>query len=86
MDSLITQAQTALKSNIVPNSTIVAIGAEFVYFNWHVQLPIVKQECGWTYTQNKNCNKIFGREDCVCLPGDKKSYVYRTIKYIKGLW
>jgi hypothetical protein len=83
MDSLITQAQTALQSNIVPNSTIVAIGAEFVYFMSHVQLPIAKQECGWTYKQRRGCNGLFG---CTCVDEDNKNYAYRTIKYIQGLF
>ena len=40
IDSLITQAETALKSNIVPNSTIAAIGVEFVYCVSNGQMPV----------------------------------------------
>ncbi len=85
MDSLITQAQTALQSNIVPNSTIVTIGAEFMYFMSHVQLPITKQECGWNYFQNMGTEHGYLRMS-KCQPGDKKNYVYRTITYIQGLF
>ena len=83
--SLITQAETALKTNVVPNSTITLIGVEFVYYVSNVQLPLVVEHCGWTFKQywyDNRCNLCSGS----ATPADCKDYIERTVSYIKGLF
>ena len=84
IDSLITQAETALKSNIVPNSTITAIGVEFVYFVSNIQMPVTVGQCGWTFKQTNGCIGDWGQ--CQPTPPPAPNVAYRTITYIKGLF
>ena len=83
--SLVTQAETALKSNIVPNSTITVIGVEFVYFVSNVQLPLVVEQCGWTFNQSLYTPRgTYCDKDGVHDPPE--DFIQRTVSYIKGLF
>ena len=84
--SLITQAETALKTNVVPNSTITFIGGEFVYYVSNVQLPLVVEHCGWTFSQYIEDVVLYPRQYFICVTGTDKDYFERTVSYIKGLF
>lgn len=97
--SLITQAETALKTNVVPNSTITLIGVEFVYYVSNMQLPLVVEHCGWTFKQvwgdDGTCRRYFVDNTTagLCFPCSDssvpecgKDYIQRTVSYIKGLF
>ena len=85
ISSLMDQAQVALKFNVVPNITVLALGVEFYEYVKNIQSPIQELECGWTFSQYRT-SYPFGIAPNDCVPGDGNNYVQRTIRYIKGLY